>query len=122
MAVVGLHLFTNWRPFRNSLRKPLAATILALGVVVTMLTSINLTPQSGPQLNPAQVFGALSRAPVATLAQLGGQSPEAYMAALGDAGFDGVTAQSTLTELTGGDRARNSQALALALATPAEQP
>lgn len=122
-AVLVLHIFINWRPFRSYLKRPLPLSILVLGVVATVASSVSFgTAARGPQVNPGMLFNAMNGARLETVAELAGMSTEAYLARLQAAGFDGATGQDTIASLGQGDRAASTTALALAFggARPAE--
>ncbi len=116
IAALVFHILLNWRPAKSYLRKPVPAGILALGLVATVGTSVNFASSGQPGVTPGMLFGALERAPVGTVAELAGLDPDAYVGALQAAGFEGATIDSTITDLSAGDRARGQQAITLAFA------
>ncbi|MCB1334620.1 MAG: DUF4405 domain-containing protein [Roseivivax sp.] len=114
MVVFLAHLALNWRAFTAYFKRPLAVGIMVTGLVVTLLTSVPVTSsqQGGP--NPRQLFGAIQAAPLHTVAELAGQDTDGLVTRMRQAGFASATADSTITELSGGDQAQASVALGLA--------
>jgi len=116
-AVVGavlFHVMLNWRPFTLYLKRPLAGFIMVMGVVLTIATSVSLTPAgAAPQLNPGMVFGALQRAPISAVAQVGGQDPAELIQRLEQAGYS-VSPDQSITQIAAGDDAAARNILSMA--------
>ncbi|MBT9386508.1 DUF4405 domain-containing protein [Pseudooceanicola sp. CBS1P-1] len=120
-AAALFHIALNWRPAKTYLKKPLAAGILILGVVVTLATSVGLAPSGQPRgLNPGMLFGALGRAPVSALAQISGEPEDALVTRLQQAGFLTASPESTVAQLAEGDQGARNMILALALGKAAQ--
>ncbi|MCA0919201.1 DUF4405 domain-containing protein [Pseudooceanicola nanhaiensis] len=115
MAAAGFHIAMNWRPLKGYFRKPLAVGILAAGVLATVITSINLTGAEASGVNPGMMFRAFQDAPLSAVAQVIGKTPEALVASLQAQGFD-ATPETSISQMTGNDRALNGQALQVAFA------
>lgn len=118
MGVVILHVVINWRPFKAYLTKPLAGFIMALGLMLSVVTSVNLTASQagGAQLNPGMVFGALQRAPVSALAAVAGRDPATFIADLNAAGYVVTDPGQSVTDIAGGDAGAARVILARAFA------
>ncbi|MEC3862470.1 DUF4405 domain-containing protein [Mesobacterium sp. TK19101] len=115
MVVFLFHMALNWRAFTCYVKRPLAAAIMGLGVLATVLTSVPLGG-GGSGFDPRIAFGAMQGARLETLADLAGKTPDALRAQLQAGGFDTQNGAQTVTDLSGGDRDRAMQVLAVAFA------
>lgn len=121
LAGAGAHVALNWRPFTMYFRRPVAQTLIGAGVLVLALSFVPLPGSGG--INPGQVFAALGKARIETLADLTGQTPDVAIAALAEAGVTGADPQTTVDTLSKGDRARQQAILtAIFAARPAPEP
>ena len=115
------HVALNWRPFTLYFRRPLARVLIGAGALALALSFIPVSGQGS--LTPGKVFAALGSARIETLAELTGQSPDAAIAALEQAGVTGALPETTVATLAKGDRARQQAILAaLFAANPAGAP
>lgn len=119
LAGAGVHLWLNRRALGAYLRRPLAAGIMGLGVVLTAGGMLVPEPQGGPAATVEAVLGAVERAPVAVLAELSGKDVPAVIAALEGAGLAGAGPDSTVDGLAGGDRGQAFAGLAAVFAPAA---
>ncbi len=115
LAGAVAHVTLNWRAFALYFRRPLARVLIGSGALVLALSFIPL-PGSG-RLTPGQVFAALGTARIETLADLTGQTPDAAIAALEQAGVTGARAETTVDALAQGDRGRQQAILAALFAS-----
>ncbi len=112
-VVFMFHMALNWRAFTTYFKRPLAMSIMVIGVAVTIWTS---WPQSTDTTMPSTraMFGAMQNAPITTVAELAGQTPDELIAGLKAAGFEGAGPNETISKLSGGDRGLAFKALGLA--------
>lgn len=121
LAAAAAHVALNWRPFTLYFRRPLARVLIGAGALALALSFIPVSGQGS--LTPGKVFAALGSARIETLAELTGQTPDAAIAALEQAGVTGALPETTVATLAKGDRARQQAILAaLFAANPAGAP
>ena len=112
---VAAHVIANWSAFARHFSQPLAKVLVGLFAAV-LIGSFFIQPEEGG--SPAGVaINALTSAPIARVAALQGEAPDAVVGRLKAAGFVVGSADQTIASLTGGDRGRNAKALHAALAT-----
>ncbi|GKY88634.1 DUF4405 domain-containing protein [Sinisalibacter aestuarii] len=114
MAVaVFAHLLLNWRAFTTYFKRPAGLTLMGLGAVAMAATVLVSMParEGGPSGFRA-AMAAMNTARIETLADLAGEETDAVLARLGAAGID-ATADSTVSALSGGDRAAQGEIIAM---------
>lgn len=119
LAGAGAHLWLNRRAFLSYLRRPVAVGIMGLGVLALGAGVLPLEAEGGPGVAVEAVLAAVEGAPVSVLADLSGRDVAGVVAALEGAGLSGVEADSTVSDLAGGDRGAEFAALAAVFAVPA---
>ncbi|SPF77917.1 DUF4405 domain-containing protein [Pseudoprimorskyibacter insulae] len=116
MVVFLFHIAINWRPFLAYFKKPVGATIMVLGVVLTAATFVPLDQaQSGGGMNPGRLIGALQKAPITALATMTDKTADTIVTDLQAAGFANATTETTVADLTQGDRGQIMAVLGIAL-------
>jgi len=116
VGAVVAHMVLNWRAFTTYFKRPVGLALMALGAAAMAATVLVSAPQgAGGPSGMRALMQMLGNARVETLAELAGQEPDALLARLGAAGID-ADADTALSSLTGGDRAKQDEILALILA------
>jgi hypothetical protein len=116
MVIFLFHIAINWKPFLNYFKKPVGATIMALGVILTAATFIPMEQQQGNGgMNPGRLIGAMQKASVTSLAEMSDKDPATIVADLQGAGYSFATSESTVGDLAKGDRGQIMAILGVAL-------
>lgn len=119
VAGVIAHLVVNFRPLKAYLKRPLALGIIGTGAVVLALSFLPASVEEGPggADGMQSAMRALNTAPIATLADLTGDSETALLERLEAAGYEAASTQ-TLAEIAGGDRALEAELMSLVFSSP----
>lgn len=116
MVIFLFHIAINWRPFLTYFKKPVGASIMALGVVLTALTFVPMEqPQNGGGMNPGRLIGAMQKAPITALAQMSDKDAATIVSELEAAGYSGAETTTTVADLAHGDRSAAMAILGIAL-------
>lgn len=111
VLAVAAHMLMNWRAFTTYFKRPLGLTMIAAGAVVTVVSLIiTPAPASSGGSPVAMVMGAMSGAEVQVLADLAHRDVTEVIAQLADQGVT-ATPDTTLGQLSGGDRGRQTALL-----------
>jgi len=107
---VGAHLWLNWRAFSTYFNRRGALAIM--GVFVAVLLA-SFAPISGgeAELPIRQMVENMTQAPLESVAVVAGKTPDAVLADLA-ATYPQVSAQQSISDLTGGDMEKSSALLA----------
>jgi Na+/melibiose symporter-like transporter len=113
VAGVALHGAANWSALKRHLAR--APALAIIGVFVALLAaSFFITPEE--EGSPVRlVMSTMLQSPLKNLAPLAGQTPEALVAKLQQAGFKASSPDQTLTEIAGPEREQQNKALATVL-------
>lgn len=104
MIAAIAHVALNWRPFTRYVKKPVAATIMILGIGLTIATSVNFSAaDASAQLSPARVFGALQTAPISAVAQVAGKDPAGLISDLAAQGYTVASPDQSIRTIAQGD-------------------
>ena len=107
LAGVGLHVITNWRPFKGHLRNRLGKSLIAVFVVVLGLSFMPIAEKEGaggpPFFAPVK---ALAQLPISTLATVAQTSPEQMHTRLQQAGLQITSDDQSVSDLVGPDARR----------------
>jgi len=116
VAGVGAHLILNFRAFKTYFKRPIAMLLMGAGALVLALSFVSFGGQAeGPGGGVRAAMMAMNNARIETLADLAGQDSATVLAKLGAAGFD-ATAETTVSSLSGGDRAAQDQIIGVIFA------
>lgn len=108
LAAVGLHVFVNFSGFKRHLAARRGQVLIGLSVIVLGLSFVGGDEGEPPFVAPIR---ALSTAPLATLAEIAGLSPEALRERLAVAGLQPSSDAQSLADLTGTDVRKQMHAL-----------
>ncbi len=117
VVIVGLHLALNWRPFKIYLKKPIGLTVILLGVALTIGAYVWPEEERAGRGGPPSLaaISAFSDETLTTLGPIFDTTGDVLVTRLESAGFEGVTASSTVEDLVGtNERAQLSAFTALA--------
>lgn len=105
VAIVGLHVALNWRPFTAYLKRPAgkAATLAFAALLALSFVPMGAGEGQGGRPDFA-LLHKVEAAPLDAVAVVLNENPEALVARLHDAGFAAADLDSTIASLTGGDR------------------
>ncbi|MGC9417458.1 MAG: DUF4405 domain-containing protein [Rhodovulum sp.] len=106
VAIVGLHVAVNWRPFVSHMKRPVGQAA-AFGFAA--LLALSFLPLGGMQgagggRPDFALLHTVQAAPLDALAVVLNESPEALAARLRGAGYAGADLDSSITALAGRDR------------------
>lgn len=111
---VATHLWVNRNAFVKHLRQRSAQVLIGLFVGLTLVSFAPLgEEEGGPRAGMRAVVDRVTHTPIEQIAPLAGQTPEALVDALQQAGFDEATADRTVSDLAGGDREKEQAAIAV---------
>jgi hypothetical protein len=115
LGAVALHVIANVSGFRRHLGARRGQVLMGLFALVLALSFIGAGDQDEPPFAPP--IRALSAAPLTTLAQVAGLSPDALRERLAGAGLEPSSDQQSLSDLTGPDMRRQMEAMGLLFAS-----
>lgn len=119
VAIVGLHVAVNWRPFTAHLKRPAGE---AAALAFAALLALSFLPLGGAEGGGGRPDFALLReiqaAPLDALAVVLNDSPEALAARLRGAGFAEADLDSSIASLAGGDRQAQMELIKVIVTPP----
>ncbi|TCO73927.1 DUF4405 domain-containing protein [Rhodovulum euryhalinum] len=118
VAIVGLHVAVNWRPFTAHLKRPVGQ---AAALAFAALLALSFLPLGGAKGGGRPDFALLQEiqaAPLDALAVVLNESPEGLAERLRGAGFSAADLDSSIVSLTGGDRQAEMELIKVIVAAP----
>lgn len=110
LGAVALHVANNFNGFKRHLAGARGKAVVAVSALLLSLSFIPLSDSGKPPFLAA--VSALAEAPVPTLAQVAGISPEQMRARMAGAGLRPGSDQQSLSDLVGADTRRQAEVLA----------
>ncbi len=115
LGAVGLHATAHFKSFSRNFTRPRALAILGASAVLLAASFISPPGQAGNKPPHVLAAQAVLDAPIARVAELTGRDPQAILSGLQAAGFS-ASAEGSLRAAAGTGRARQMEALGIALA------
>ncbi|MBV7409236.1 DUF4405 domain-containing protein [Maritimibacter sp. DP1N21-5] len=105
VAAVAAHMLLNWRAFTTYFKRPLGLGLIAAGVAVTVASMVIPPAQPAGGSPVGMILQAMNGAEVRVLADLAHRDVTEVIAQLAVDGM-AATPETTLAQLSGGDRGR----------------
>ncbi len=99
---VGMHLFINWRAFKNYFSQRIPVLVIGTFTLLTVLSLLPLTGDEGnknPRAALSKMLQTAEQAPLSSLAVLAKITPEALVESLKQQGLNVANAEQTLAEV-----------------------
>ncbi|MEX5727540.1 hypothetical protein Ga0609869_000893 [Rhodovulum iodosum] len=120
VAAALLHVFVNLRPFTAHMKRARGQAAVAVFALALGLSFLPLAGGTGGGRPDFALLHAIEEAPLGAVAAVLDESPETLTARLRQAGYDGATADSTISDLAHGERGAQMRLIAVLIGRQAE--